>query len=160
VKYTISMEDLEKLESKICEVSSLNEYSKENRAVLKDYRAVGGSGAFRHIGFVEKTLEDQLSAFIDRLEDYDSAVRRVERDVQAFLDLLKKRGSMDNHATKGFNTFDETEAGVGGTIDWTEAEVFILNKIKRNRRLAQQAIDIIDTDDREKLLALLENENE
>jgi hypothetical protein len=159
VKYTISMKDLEKLESKIFEVSSINEYSKENPAILKDYRAVGGSGAFRHIGFVEKTLEEQLNAFIDKLEDYDSAVRCVERDVQAFLALLKKRGSMDNHATKGFNMFDETEGDVGDTIDWTEAEAFILNKIKRNERLARSAIDKLGKSNpafKEKLLKLLE----
>jgi hypothetical protein len=125
------MEDLEKLESLIFKASSINEYSKDNPAILKDYRAVGGSGAFRHIGFVEKTLEDQLGAFINKLEDYDSAVRLVERDVELWKNCYTRK--------------DEA-------LDLVE-------KIKLNKRLAYDTINKLKPRTRKILLKLLE-ENE
>jgi hypothetical protein len=131
VKYTISMKDLKNLEMKLYRASFINTYSKDNPALLKDYRAVGGSGAFRHIGFVEKPLEDELSAFIDKWEDYDSAVRLVERDVE----LWKNCYTSKNEAPD------------------------LVEKIKLNKRLAYDAINKLKPRTRKILLKLLE-ENE
>jgi hypothetical protein len=85
-----------------------------------------------YLGSTEKTLKDEVFNFIVDSSDLDYEIKQATRDVSRWAVIHRKGG---------------------------KPEILLAN-IKRNRRLAQPAIDRLDPDVRPQLLLLLEEKNE